>query len=312
MESFDDPEIYRGVLDSVDAGIYLVDCDRRILFWNAGAERITGYLRQDMLGRSCKDDFLGHVDSRHAEITGDATPLAIVLREGRSIKGEISLRHKSGHRVLVRLRAAPLRGSNGKVIGAVESFQEIIPVADWNRRHDKLAEYGCLDSASGLLNHGMVESHLREMLATFAEHPIPFSILCLGIDQLDQMKTHHGPGALALVLRAVGQTLENCLRPTDFIGRWKENEFLAILSECNGNEVPSVGDRLGKMVHQSRIEWWGDMLSVTISMGAADAQSGDTVQKMIQRAEYGLRQSIANGGNQLTRSSKLPDQGSGS
>jgi diguanylate cyclase (GGDEF)-like protein len=197
------------------------------------------------------------------------------------------------------LHAALVRDTQGKVIGALESFQEVIASETWKHRHDKLAEFGCLDQASGVLNHGMVESHLREMLATYSQHPVPFSILCITIDDLDILKSRHGPGALALILRAVGQTLETCLRPTDFIGRWQENEFLAILTECNSDEVIFVGARLRRMVRQAKITWWGDTLSVSVSMGAADVQPGDTVDAMIARAELGLRQSVAQGGDQL-------------
>jgi diguanylate cyclase (GGDEF)-like protein/PAS domain S-box-containing protein len=299
MPSFDDPDAFRGVLDTLQTGVYLVDRDSKIVFWNAAAERITGYLRQDTLGRSSKDDFLAHADADNTAITVDSTPLSLVLRDGKTISTELSLRTKSGERVPVRLQAALLRDPHGKVIGAVESFQEVLPSENWVHRHDKLAAYGCLDQASGVLNHDMIQSHLREILATYAEHPVPFSVLCIGIDALESIKASRGPGAVALVLRSVGQTLENSLRPTDFIGRWLENEFLAILTECSADEVLFAGARLRRIVRQTRIEWWGDLLNVSISMGAADVQPGDTVDKMIQRAEAGLRESMANGADQF-------------
>jgi PAS domain S-box-containing protein len=137
MASFDDPEIFRAVLDSLQAGVYLVDRDRKILFWNAGAERLTGHIRQDMLGRSSREDFLGHTDNDNNEMSGDAAPLETALRNSKATDAQISLRHKNGHRIPVRLHAAPVRNANGKMIGAVESFQEMIPVPDWDRRHNK-------------------------------------------------------------------------------------------------------------------------------------------------------------------------------
>jgi len=45
------PTHYRIVLESLPNGVYVVDTERRILFWNDGAEQITGYLRQDVIGR---------------------------------------------------------------------------------------------------------------------------------------------------------------------------------------------------------------------------------------------------------------------
>ena len=67
----------------------------------------------------------------------------------------------------------------------------------------------------------MMQSHLRENLGMFAEHPVPFSVLNIQIDGLDKIQLRDGPAAIASVLRVVGQTLENSLRPPIFwaVGR---------------------------------------------------------------------------------------------
>ena len=53
-----DPAIYQIVLDGLETGVYIVDRSRRIRFWNEGAEQITGYLRQDVVGRLLRDHLL--------------------------------------------------------------------------------------------------------------------------------------------------------------------------------------------------------------------------------------------------------------
>jgi diguanylate cyclase (GGDEF)-like protein/PAS domain S-box-containing protein len=299
MLPLDDPETYRAVLDNVTAGVYLVDRDGKILLWNAGAERITGYLRQDVVGHSSLEDVLGHLDGQNNVISKEALPIPSVLRDGKPSDAQVSLRHKSGHRLLVRLHAAPIRDAHGTVIGAVENFEEVVSTAAFAERQNKLAAYGCLDVDSGVLNHGMVQSHLREALATFVDHRVPFSIVCIGIDQLDAAKARYGSGAVTAMIRVTGQTLENSLRPTDFLGRWMENEFLAVLMECSADEVSRVGERLRRMVNQSKVEWWGDTLQVTVSMGATSAKTADSAEAMLNRAEGGMRESLKQGGNRL-------------
>jgi diguanylate cyclase (GGDEF)-like protein/PAS domain S-box-containing protein len=299
MPGLEDREIYRSVLDSLQTGVYLVDRDGKIFFWNDGAERITGYLRQDVLGHSCSTDFLGHTDEGDNRLSGAAAPIATVIRDGKPADVQISLRHKSGHQVPVRLRAVPIRDSRGTVIGAAESFEESISVSDWNRRQTKLARFGCLDQTTGVLNHGMLESHVRESLAMFAEHPVPFCLLCIEVDHLDDIKARYGSGAVVLVLHEVAQTMENSLRPTDYLGRWTANKFLAILTECSSSEVAAIGERVRKMAGRSEIEWWGDALPVSVSMGATPVKPEDTVESIVQRAEQALRESIERGGNCL-------------
>jgi diguanylate cyclase (GGDEF)-like protein/PAS domain S-box-containing protein len=299
MSATDDQEIYRAVLESLPTGVYLVDRNGKILLWNDGAERITGHRRQDVLGRSSQDDFLCHADADNNEMTGTQTPLAGTLLEGKPSDRQISLQHKSGHRIPVRLRTVPVRNAHGHLVGAAECFEETMAVADWDRRQNKLAVYGCLDEASGTLNHAVVQSHLRESLATFAEHQVPFSILCIGIDRLEEVTARHGPAALAAVLRTVGQTLEHSLRPGDFLGRWNNNEFLSIVKECSATESLRVGERLRKMAHTTKIEWWGDRLPVTVAIGTTEAKASDTVETMVARAEKAWHDSMALGGNRV-------------
>ncbi|HUC52433.1 MAG TPA: diguanylate cyclase [Candidatus Cybelea sp.] len=299
MSTFDDPEILRSVLEELPTGVYLVGRDGKILFWNHGAERITGHLRQDVVGHLCREDFLGETEGNAEQVSATAAALEAVLKDGKATESQVSFRHKSGYLVPVRLRAVAMRDSHGAIIGAAESFDEVVDLGEWNRRHNKLAEYGCLDAASGVLTHKVTEARLRECLATYADQPVPFCIVCIAFDHLEEVKGRYGAGALAAVLRVAGQSLENSLRPTDYLGRWQENEFLAIVLECNETEIPRVGERLRKTIASAKITWWGDSLPVTIAMGATAAKAEDTVAEIMRRAEEALRESIALGGNQM-------------
>ena len=62
MVDLTDPRVFEAVVDSLETGVYLVDHDRKIVYWNRGAERISGYKRHDVTGRYCRDDLLVHCD----------------------------------------------------------------------------------------------------------------------------------------------------------------------------------------------------------------------------------------------------------
>ena len=299
MVCVDDPEILRSVLDTLPTGVYLVDAHGKIVLWNSAAERITGRLRQELLGRDAREGFLGYQDMDLSEPGGQSAPLSVAIRDGKSSGSIVNLRHKLGHRVAVRLHAAPIRNSRGSVIGAVESFEETSTAANWEQRQSKLATYGCIDGTSGVLTREMVGLHLREQLALFAQHPVPLSLLCISIDGLETLRKRYGPAVLSPIAKAVGMTLENSLRPTDFLGRWRENEFVAILGECGLEELPLVAGRLRKMVHAAEIEWWGDAFKVTASMGGASAGPGDTPELLLARAEAALDEAMCQGGNRV-------------
>ena len=300
MARLSEIDFFRSILDNLHVAVYVVDREGKILFWNDGAERITGYLRQDVIGRLHTDNFLGETDGDDNELTGSQAPTTTAMREGKPTQALVSMRHKSGHRIPVQLWAFPVRNSEGVIIGAAESFEESIALAEWDRRQTKLATYGCIDEASGVLNHGVTQSHIGENIRLFEEHRVPFSILCMEMDHLDKVLARDGPGAIAVILRVVGQTLENTVRPTDYLGRWQSNQFLAILTECSATEITCASERLRRMVSGSKIAWWGDRLPVTISVGGAAAKTDDIVDDMVLRAEQALQQSIAHGGNRTT------------
>ena len=297
MSELENPALFRYVLESLQTGIYLVDREQRIIFWNDGAERITGYLRHDMLGRFCRHNWMAP-DAGHTEMLADAMDaVSSVLRDGKPMTAQVALLHKSGHRVPVQLRAVPIRNSDGTIIGAVESFDETFAVSDWDKRRSKLASYGCLDEATGAINQGLTEGYLREKLATFGKYAVPFSVLCVQVDRIEILRAAHGPGAVTAVLRAVAQTLGKSLRPTDLLGWCCDQHFLAILGECGSNDIQKAAARLKKMVSYADVEWWGDDLTVTASFGGTAVQPGDTLESLIQRAEKSALASVEAGGN---------------
>ena len=120
MTGITDPDLFRGILENLHMAVYVVGCDGKILFWNGGAERITGYLRQDMIGRVCGDNFLGEADGGEGEADQAIPPIALAVRDGKPLQTQASLRHKSGHRILVQLRAFPIRNAHGTIVGAAE------------------------------------------------------------------------------------------------------------------------------------------------------------------------------------------------
>src|SRR6266550_3659393 len=167
MPELQDPDIFRTILESLQTGVYVVGRDGRILFWNQGAEKITGYLRHEALGRCCRENVLAHCNDHNCVQCGVSCPIAGTLHEGKSSQGEIYFRHKKGHRVPVYMRAVAIRDPHGSVIGAAESFDEQRLVSETDSSESNLAAHHCLDVGSGALTHELIQSHLRENVAFF-------------------------------------------------------------------------------------------------------------------------------------------------
>ncbi len=284
MPDLQDPDVFRTVLDSLLTGVFLVGRDRKILFWNDGAEKITGYRRHEVLGRSCRENILPNCDEHDCALCGVACPLTGTIHEGKSCEAQVYFRHKAGHRVPVHVRAVPIRNRLGVIVGAAESFDEQSLVSEPNHYQNSLAAHGCLDLATGAMNHGFTLSHLRENLSFFAEYHLPFGILSIRVEELKRFRATHGREAADAILHVIAQTMKHTLGATGFLGRWTENEFLVIVPNCGSAEVDKAGESIQKIVSSSGIQWWGDPLSVTVSVGRAMVQPGDTVESILERA----------------------------
>lgn len=300
MRELDAPEIYQTVLDGLETGVYIVDRSRRIRFWNAGAEQVTGYLRQDVVGRFLRDHFLMAGDGAIDLESDTSDPINLAFRDGKTSVMNVSILHKDGYRVPIVLRTNPIRNDHGAIIGAAESFEKNRSASDWTRRQTAFAEFGCLDATTGVAAKSFVETQLREQLITFSEHHIPFGILLIEIDGLDKYRANRGPGVVAAILRVIAQSVENCVRPSDLVGCWHEHQFMALLLECKESEVALVAERVRRMIGRSEIEWWGDKFSVTSPVGGAGCRVGDEVETLMARAEASLKESVVRGGNCVT------------
>jgi diguanylate cyclase (GGDEF)-like protein/PAS domain S-box-containing protein len=290
MPDLQDPELFRTVLDSLQTGVSMADRAGKILFWNQGAERLTGHKRHEVVGRSCRDNILLHCNDQGCIACGAKCPLHRTMHQGRPQEARMQLRHKEGHPVRVLMRVAPIRDPHGSIVGLVTSFDEQKFASARDRNQQTLVEHGCMDETTGIPNHEFTRFRLDEHLAGFARYHLPFGIMCIQIDRFDQFRATYGRPAGDAVRRVVAQTMRNSLRPSDFLGQWMDDQFLVILMNCDNAGAETAGERIRKVVACAGLQWWGDQLTVTTSAGNGIAQAGDTIESPVQRAQDSLKQ----------------------
>jgi diguanylate cyclase (GGDEF)-like protein/PAS domain S-box-containing protein len=302
MSAFQDPEICRTILDGLRIGVSVFDLQNRIVFWNDGAEQLTGYPRIEVLGHSCTDSILLHCDQVSCEMCSGKCPIATALHHAKPVEAASFLHHKSGHRIPMHTWAIPLRDHHGSIIGIIQTFEGEFAPAGPNPNDQSMRERGCLDDLTGLPNQAMTHAHLRETLGTFAELHVPFGIICLEAHELTRFRARCGQEAARAILQVLARTLRNSVWPTDFVGSWSEGRFLVILTGCGETALQAVSERMLKIMATATITWWGEELTVAVSIGRTAALAGDTVESLLLRAQHALR------GNQVA----LPAQAAAS
>src|SRR5512146_346851 len=165
----DESDFYRGLIDNLYDGVYFVDRDRKITYWNKGAERITGYRREQVIGRLCSDNLLSHVTAAGKELCGDGCPLAACMLDGEVREADVYLHHADGHRIPVLVRAAPLRDDHGDILGAVETFSSDTGMLAVRHELRDLRRKLQTDPLTGLGNRVHLERRLRGAIAEMGQ-----------------------------------------------------------------------------------------------------------------------------------------------
>ncbi len=293
------PEMYAAVLESIQTGVYLVDLDRKIVLWNAGAERISGHLRHEVLGRKCGQAVLAHCDQSDRLLCGAECPLQETIRDGATRTMDMNLRHKDGYMVPVRVHSVPVRDAGGHIVGAAESFEERQPVPSEVAAGLELADDGCLHGAGGLPDELMVKAAIQDHLDDLSKEGLPFALLSLQPCGRRAGETALGIQAVEKMLWVASRTLARSLRSSDVLGRTRADRLAVVLAHCPAAAIPSIAHRLATLAGRTSIQWWGDMIQVKVVIGAAAAHAGDTPESLLARAEEALQASLSVGGERV-------------
>lgn len=169
-------ELYLSILDNIQDGVYYVDIHRKIKFWNKGAEQITGYQADEMLGLECSESKLNHIDEfgNHLCITG--CPLFATNIDGVVRTERVFVRHKNGYRIPLLTTVYPIR-ENGVIVGSVEIFTRNAPKAYDDNLIENLSEKAMHDSLTKLPNRSYLESFLQYKLSEYQRFSKRFALL---------------------------------------------------------------------------------------------------------------------------------------
>ncbi len=294
-----DDLFYKTLLDNLYEGVYFVDRDRNITYWSKGAERITGYPAAEVLGKSCSDNILLHVDKEGNSLCSEICPLLKTVNDGKARNVEVYLHHKDGHRVPITMHVAPIHDDQGRIIGGVEIFTENTPAAIALERLAELERLAYVDELTGLANRRYAEITLKSRIEELQRYGWRFGILFVDIDRFKDINDQYGHDLGDEVLKMVARTLQNSVRTFDVVSRWGGEEYVVVIANVEGDELIVTANRCRRLVERSSIPSVPG-LRVTISLGATLARLDDSVESLVKRVDVLMYKSKQAGRNRLT------------
>ena len=207
------------MLDELYDGVYFVDTDRRILYWNAAAERLSGYAASEVVGSLCHDNILDHTDSAGCHLCHERCPLVATIETGKQLCKRVFLRHKEGNRIAVEVRVSPVMDERGRTIGAVEIFRDAGSDLALESAYSSARELAQKDPLTGLANRRSLASFVSEQLMLFCRSGRRFSVIMVDLDHFKAVNDTFGHTAGDRVLAEVAQVLLESSREMDLAGR---------------------------------------------------------------------------------------------
>ncbi len=291
---------YENIVNSLLEGFYIVDQNKKIIFWNSAAEDISGFKSQEMVGRPCSDDMLTQLDSEGNKLRCENCPLAASIDDSRVREAKLFFHHKEGHRIPVAVRTSSLKDKGGNVVGGIELFSDISKLEAYKGRVKELEKLALIDELTQLPNRHCINRELSIRLAELKRYAIPFGVLMLDIDFFKKYNDQYGHDFGDKTLKFISKTILSSCRPFDFYGRWGGEEFLGILRNIDVKGLETVGRRIRLLIESSYLEKDGEQLHVTVSIGATLASLADSEELLFQRVDRLMYQSKQNGRNCLT------------
>ncbi len=282
---------YRTILNHLNEGVYFLDINRVITFWNQGAERITGFSVNDVLHKSCHWNLLMHTDADGINLCQGKCPVAKTLLDGMVREETLFLQHKKGYQVPVSVKILPMRNSSNHIVGAVEIFSDSTPNSEHGKKMKALATLAYFDLVTGLPNRRYVESRLGRMLLEYKKNLSPFGLLLINIVGFKMLNDKYGPAFGDKVLRSVARNIAVGVGPSDIVGRWDGTRFLVISPNTKKTLLMLLAGKLKDIAHRAANSAGSDEIMLMVSMSGAINQLDDDAASLQHRLAANMQDS---------------------
>ena len=233
-------ELMHVTLKSIGDAVITTDANGKVEWLNPVAERMTGWASEEAKGRPLAQVF--HIVNEETRAATE-NPVATCLEQGKivGLANHTLLISRNGEEFGVEDSAAPIRNSQGDVLGVVLVFHD---VTEQRRLSGEVSFQATHDALTGLVNRAEFESRLRRLLQRTHEDKTHHALMYIDLDQFKIVNDTCGHTAGDHLLQQVTKLLSETVRSRDTLARLGGDEFGVILEHCSTDQAQRVAQEI--------------------------------------------------------------------
>jgi diguanylate cyclase (GGDEF)-like protein/PAS domain S-box-containing protein len=290
--AFAEKERAEVTLDCIGDAVICTDTLGNITFLNRVAERMTGWMRKDAIGRAMTET-CRIMDAATRKETLDPLEKAATQDRFGKVQSNCFLIRRDGNEVFIEDSVAPICDREGRATGAVIVFRDVTAT----RALEEILKYNAQhDALTGLPNRVLLNDRVGQAVALARRQKLQTAVLFMDLDGFKHINDSLGHQIGDKLLQSVAGRLVDCVRTPDTVSRQGGDEFVVLLQELHHPEDAAItAARLLKAVAEPhsidhhRISITG---SIGISLFPDDAKDADTLFSHADIAMYRAKRNV--------------------
>jgi len=293
-ELFEEKERAQVTLNSIGDAVLTTDIQGNVTYLNLMAEKMTGWSRDEALGRPLSEVFtIIEGETRQPAVN----PAHQAMQEDRTVglSADCVLIRRDGFESSIEDSAAPIHNRDGRVTGTVIVFHDISESRAMMLKMSHLAQH---DFLTGLPNRVLLTERISHSIRLAHRHRKRVALMFLDIDHFKHINDSLGHAVGDQLLRSVAVRLLGCVRDTDTVSRHGGDEFVILLSEIEeAQDAAHVSETLlTSFAEPHLIEKHEIHVSFSIGIGIYP-DDGMSAEDVMQNADTAMYHAKENGRN---------------
>ena len=260
--------------------VLITSVDGQILFVNPAFEKDSGYLAEEVIGKTPSILKSGEHPREFYAL------LWKTLADGQVFRGVFINRKKNADLYYEEKTITPIRDRNGTMTHFVSTGRDVSDRISTQKRMEYLANY---DALTGLPNRSLFMDRLRHEIVRYRRDGSAPALLHVDLDRFKSINDSLGHGAGDALLVSVATRLRSVVRDQDTVARLGADEFAIILEEIRSPEDCARAADALLLAFQKPFDINGRVLYIGISAGiACYPMDGEDVETLVKHADIAM------------------------